>query len=224
MAGTGTAQRPTSTIDRYPASGRSRWVAPLAVVFVLLGVFITGAGLGRSASGPRDWLAAGSRPAAATAAPMSSSRPVSLSVPSIKVAAPVHRVGLAGDGSIAVPPLDRHNETGWYDGGPTPGESGSAIIVGHADTKSGPSVFHRLGKLRPGGRIEVTRADRSVAIFEVTSVENFDKENLPAERVYGDFSRPGLRLITCGGRWVGGSTGYADNVVAFATLVGSRDR
>jgi hypothetical protein len=37
--------------------------------------------------------------------------------------------------------------------------------------------------------------------------------------VYGDFTRPGLRLITCGGRWVGGELGYADNVVVFASLV-----
>jgi hypothetical protein len=35
----------------------------------------------------------------------------------------------------------------------------------------------------------------------------------------GDFSRPGLRLITYGGQWVGGRLGYADNVVVFASLV-----
>jgi hypothetical protein len=40
--------------------------------------------------------------------------------------------------------------------------------------------------------------------------------------VYGDFSRPGLRLITCGGEWKGGSIGYADNIIVFASLVGSR--
>jgi hypothetical protein len=39
--------------------------------------------------------------------------------------------------------------------------------------------------------------------------------------VYGDFTRPGLRLITCGGQWVGGELGYADNVIVFASLVSS---
>ena len=45
---------------------------------------------------------------------------------------------------------------------------------------------------------------------------------LPVTRVFQDYSRPGLRLITCGGAWVGGSTGYADNVIVFASLIESR--
>ena len=61
-----------------------------------------------------------------------------------------------------------------------------------------------------------------MAVFEVDSVERFNKEQLPVEQVYGDFSRPTLRLITCGGRWVGGDTGYTDNVVVFASLVAAR--
>jgi hypothetical protein len=68
----------------------------------------------------------------------------------------------------------------------------------------------------------VTRADDSVVVFRVDSVEHFPKDQLPADRVYGDEGPPGLRLITCGGDWVGGRTGYADNVIAFATLVSSR--
>ncbi|MEE6259117.1 class F sortase [Plantactinospora sonchi] len=205
-------------------AGRQRRsaVGPLAVLLVLIGVFATGAGLGRSADGPWWFLNSGSREPPREFPVLAPSRPVRLEIPSIGVEAPVHRVGLAGDGSIAVPDLDRHNEAGWYDRGPTPGQFGPAIIVGHADTRTGPSVFHDLGKLRAGARIEVVRQDRSVAIFEVNSVERFDKDALPVERVYGDYQRPWLRLITCGGRWVGGSTGYADNIVAFASLVDSR--
>jgi LPXTG-site transpeptidase (sortase) family protein len=208
---------------RRRADGRSPWSVPTAVVLVLLGVFATGAGLGRTA-GPFDW-AGGGESSAARSEPdrLPASRPVSLSVPAIKVSAPVGIVGQAPDGTIAVPPLSRHNETGWYDRGPTPGEPGRAIIVGHVDTKSGPSVFYDLGKLKTGDRIEVTRANRSVVVFKVDSVEHFDKDNLPADRVYGDDGPPGLRLITCGGDWIGGRTGYADNVIAFASLVSSRD-
>jgi hypothetical protein len=29
---------------------------------------------------------------------------------------------------------------------------------------------------------------------------------------------PRLALVTCGGNWVGGETGYADNVIVFARL------
>lgn len=200
------------------------WQRPLAIVLILVGVFVTGAGLGRSKNGPWEWLLETLRGSGGDATALRPSRPVRLTIKSIKVDASIRRVGLAPDGSIAVPALDRHEETGWYDRGPTPGQYGPAIIVGHVDSRTGPSVFHDLRELRTGARIEVSRADRSVAIFEVTSVERFDKRNLPAERVYGDYSHPGLRLMTCGGRWLGGEVGYADNVVAFAGLVGSRRR
>ncbi|TDC71581.1 class F sortase [Micromonospora sp. KC606] len=204
---------------------RSPWSTPLAVLLVLVGVFATGAGLGRTA-GPFEWAAGSGGPAGAdrrAPAGLSASRPVSLVVPAIRVDAPVAPVGQAKDGSIGVPPLSRHHETGWYDRGPTPGEPGRAIIVGHVDSKGGPAVFYDLRRLRPGDEIQVTRDDRRVAVFRVDSVEHFDKSHLPAERVYGDDGPPALRLITCGGAWVGGDTGYRDNVIAFASLVETRD-
>ncbi len=97
------------------------------------------------------------------------------------------------------------------------------MIVGHVDTRSGPAVFHELSNVRGRrSKIEIRREDQSVAVFEVNSVKRFGKSEIPVDRVYGDFSRPSLRLITCGGRWVGGETGYADNVVVFASLVSAR--
>jgi sortase (surface protein transpeptidase) len=117
--------------------------------------------------------------------------------------------------------VDRRNEAGWYRDGPTPGQFGPAVLVGHVDTRTGPAVFKQLGDLRPGARIEIARQDGQVGVFEVNSVEEFHKDHLPPDRVYGDFSRPGLRLITCGGDWVGGNLGYADNIVVFASLVGA---
>lgn len=169
-----------------------------------------------------DQLSAGFRPPPKKFPVLSSSRPTNLAIDTIDVEAPVHDVGIAPDGTIAVPDAARAQEAGWYDQGPTPGQYGPAVIVGHVDTTSGPAVFHKLRELRSGDQIEVTRTDRSVAIFEVDSVERFDKGRLPVDEVYGDFSRPSLRLITCGGQWVGGETGYSDNVVVFASLVKAR--
>ncbi|MFI1196726.1 class F sortase [Micromonospora sp. NPDC020750] len=208
-------------VDAAQPAERRPWSVPVAVVLVLVGVFATGAGLGR-VSGPLDWVAGTAGRPAAGAPGLAASRPVSLAVPAIGVSAPVAPVGQAPDGSVDVPPLANADETGWYDRGPTPGEPGRAVIVGHVDTKSGPAVFYDLSKLKTGDRIEVTRADGDVVLFAVDSVEHFGKDALPADRVYGDDGPPGLRLITCGGQWVGGRTGYADNVVAFASLVDTR--
>ncbi|MER7460798.1 class F sortase [Micromonospora sp. NPDC126480] len=217
------ASQPAARAARRPA-GRSPWSIPLAVVLVLVGVFATGAGLGRTV-GPLDWAttAGADRPARGEREGLTASRPVRLAVPAVQISAPVASVGQARDGTIAVPPLERADETGWYDRGPTPGEPGSAVIVGHVDTKRGPSVFYDLHKLRPGDPVEVTRADGSVVEFRVDSVEHFPKDQLPADRVYVEDGKPTLVLITCGGDWVGGRTGYADNVIAFATMTTSRD-
>jgi hypothetical protein len=195
------------------------------VFLVLIGLFVTGAGLGLT-TGPVSLPDFGlddfgfDNPAEAGGAEaLAASPPIRIRIPSIEVRAAVHRVGLAKDGSIGVPPVEKHNETGWYDRGPAPGQLGPAIIVGHVDARGGPSVFHDLPRLRRGARIEVTRKDRRVAVFKVDSVERFNKARLPADRVYGDYGRAGLRLITCGGRWLGSSRGYADNVIVFASLV-----
>ena len=191
---------------------------PLVASLVLTGLFLAGLGLGQlTGTIPLPYLGdrASARPTEATLKP---SWPVRISIPAIGVRAPVRPVGLADDGTVATPPLSHRNETGWYDRGPTPGQDGPAIIVGHLDTKDGPAVFHRLASLRPGQVVQVTRRDHKVVVFTVDSVETFDKARLPVERIYRDFSRPGLRLITCGGRWVGGETGYADNVVIFASV------
>ncbi|MEV4498273.1 class F sortase [Micromonospora arborensis] len=216
-------RRPTSARSARPRFGTGPGLPVLAiaalmvVIVAMLGVEqVTGMSL------LPDRLSAGLRPPPKKFPVLPASHPTSLAIEKIDLQAPVHEVGIAPDGTIAVPDAARAQEAGWYDQGPTPGQYGPAVIVGHVDTTSGPAVFHKLRELRDGDEIEVTRTDRSVAVFEVNSVEKFDKGRLPVDEVYGDFSRPSLRLITCGGQWVGGETGYSDNVVVFASLVKAR--
>jgi hypothetical protein len=209
-----------------PPPVRGRRQVPIGVIaaaLVFIGLFCVGMGLGNATGFDiTGWLRGPGKPPPREFPVMEPSRPVRIAIPVIGVAAPILQVGLAKDGSVAVPPLKRHNEAGWFRDGPTPGQFGSALIVGHADTRTGPSVFYRLAKLKPGQRVEVLRDDRSTAVFEVNSVENFGKDKLPIKRVYGDYSRPALRLITCGGTWLGEARGYSDNIVVFASLVESR--
>ena len=199
-------------------------VGPIAAALVFLGLFCVGMGLGNATGFDISrWFRGPDQPPPREFPVLDPSRPVRVTIPSIKVEAPILEVGLAKDGSVDVPPLKRHNEAGWFGDGPTPGQFGPALIVGHADTRTGPSVFHRLAELKPGQKIEVLRKDREVAVFRVNSVENFGKTKLPIARVYGDYSRPSLRLVTCGGTWLGGTQGYSDNIVVFASLVGTKD-
>ena len=83
-----------------------------------------------------------------------------------------------------------------------------------------PAVFFELGALRPGQRVRVERADGRRAIFTITEVARYAKNEFPTARVYRPVDRPELRLITCGGRYDADSDTYAENVVAYGTLVG----
>ena len=70
-------------------------------------------------------------------------------------------------------------EAGWYEYSPTPGQIGPSIIVGHIDTDKGPSVFYRLGAIRPGDEVDVGLADGTTAVFRVTGVRQYSKASFP---------------------------------------------
>ena len=157
---------------------------------------------------------------------LAGSLPVSISIPAIGVTSKLMEVGLNPDGTIQVPPLNDPpltNEAAWYKYSPTPGQPGPAIIEGHVDSASeGPSVFFRLGALKPGDLVNVTLADHRVAVFKVSAVRSYLKSQFPTSTIYGFTDYASLRLITCGGDFDGQSGHYTSNVVAFASLVSSR--
>jgi len=132
----------------------------------------------------------------------------------------IDALGLASDGTLQVPSGDRYDNAAWYRHSPTPGSLGPAVMLGHVDSRShGASVFYRLGEVRPGARILVARADRTVATFEVDRVRRYPKRDFPTSTVYGDIDHAGLRLLTCGGAFDSSAGSYVDNVVVFASLV-----
>ncbi|WP_089019263.1 class F sortase [Micromonospora coriariae] len=147
------------------------------------------------------------------------SAPTSIEIPKIGVNATLMSLGTNPDGTVQVPPLEQADRAGWYEPGPSPGETGNAVIVGHVDSaKLGPAVFFDLGSLVPGDTITVRRADNQPVAFKVDSVKSYPKTSFPTELVYGPNDRPGLRVVTCGGQFDQAVKSYPDNVVVFATL------
>jgi sortase (surface protein transpeptidase) len=123
--------------------------------------------------------------------------PVELRIPRIGLAAPVLAVGVTDAGALGVPPDDV--SVGWYEFGAVPGETGSAVLDGHVDSRTGPAIFYRLDELAPGDEIEVRLADGSAARFVVRETGLYWLADAPLERVFGPTNRPQLVLITCGG-------------------------
>ncbi|WP_369388299.1 class F sortase [Streptomyces sp. CG1] len=202
--------------------------ALLVTVLVTVGHRCGGwhAGLGK-AGDPNSVAAAGGpgesgtesceAPAGPPPPPLPRSRPTSFRVPSLGIDAPVEALGLDRQRELETPPVDRPRLVGWYAGGPTPGEPGTAIAVGHRDTLTGPAVFAGLAQVKPCKVIEVKRADGRTAVYTVDRMKVYDKAGFPDEEVYGPLQRPELRVLTCGGLY-SRRTGYTSNVVVFAHL------
>ena len=145
-------------------------------------------------------------------------RPAWLSIPSIGIRTRLIRLGVNSDGTLQVPSSTA--VAGWYTGSPRPGTVGSAIIAGHVDSRSGPGIFFWLRTLRPGDRVYVGRADGTMAVFTVTRIKKFAKDQFPTAAVYGPVPDAELRLITCGGIFDRSLGSYLSNVVVFARLAG----
>lgn len=157
-------------------------------------------------------------PAPTTQLPvLAESRPIGLSIPAINLStSDLIEVGLQPNGEMEVPTTAE--SVGWYTESPTPGERGPAVLAGHVDWK-GPGVFFRLHRMRAGNQVVVTRADRTRALFRVTKVKRYPKNQFPSQEVYGDVPGAELRLITCGGEFDRTAGSHLDNIVVFAELV-----
>ncbi|WP_374117687.1 class F sortase, partial [Streptomyces sp. XM83C] len=151
--------------------------------------------------------------------PLPRATPVRLYVPKIGVDAPFTTLSLDATGRLKPPPAADTNLVGWYSGGASPGETGTAIIAGHVDTATSAAVFARLRELRQGDVFHVERADGRTASFVVDETETFAKNDFPDQRVYADATRPEARLITCAGDYDRKVRDYTENLVVFAHLM-----
>jgi len=205
--------------------GSSRpWWAAAVVLLIGAGFFAVGiAAGGEPLAGP---AAASQVPPSATgntapsttpSAVVARSVPVALRIPAIDVSVSLSTLGLNPDRTVQVP--TRFQEPGWYRLGPTPGQVGSAVILGHVDDKEGPAVFYRLKSLRAGDKVEVTLASGLVVHFVVTKVATYLKAQFPARLVYASRGYSAPQLVTCGGQFDTRAGSYLSNVVVYTTLV-----
>jgi hypothetical protein len=163
--------------------------------------------VGSPGRGPAGFL-----PPAATEAG-TADPPTRLRIRAIHVDTPLERLRLDATGALETPKDYAH--AGWFAGGSAPGDVGPAVIAGHVDSTTGPAVFFRLDRLRPGDVVEVARAAGWVG-FRVVEVSRYPKDRFPTTRVYGPTPDPQLRLITCSGAFDSAQRSYVDNTVVYA--------
>ena len=195
------------------ASRRTQVTAAVAVLTVSL-VFFSYLVLERS------YKNSSVTPAANTAAVYESGQtrsglPVRLRIPKINVDAVVESVGLTAQEAMDVPagPVD----TAWFNLGPRPGETGSAVIAGHYGWKDGtPAVFDDLSALQAGDTVYVDGGDGVTTAFVVREVRTYGKDENDADIFGSSDGKSHLNLITCEGDWNKAQQSYSDRLVVFA--------
>lgn len=179
----------------------------LVVVAVLVGLLVAGCT-------PADPGPPQPAPAPALVAP------VGLVIPSLHLVTDLDETGLAPDGTVEVPDVTHPEVAAWVTAGPTPGQVGRALIVGHINGAGQAGVFAELATIQPGAEVIVTTSDGIDLRFVVDEVTQWSKTRFPTGRVYGDTNRPELALVTCGGEYDQAAHSYQDNIVAIAHLIG----
>jgi LPXTG-site transpeptidase (sortase) family protein len=147
-------------------------------------------------------------------------KPVRLIIPSIGVDAHIQSVGLywKGDGTMGIP--TNFTDVAWYNGGPRPGEPGSAVIDGHLDGRNvKEAVFYNLGELKQGDAVEVVDDAGKTLHFEVVAIKTYAVDAPTTDIFSSDPSEARLNLITCAGDWDKSLKSYNERTVVFTKLI-----
>lgn len=142
--------------------------------------------------------------------------PDRLRIPKIRVDTAVQQVGLTLDGAMDIP--TNSVDVGWFKEGAAPGESGSAVVDGHLDSRDGsPGVFVNLRDLRIGDKVYVRNKSGLETTFVVWQTKTYEPDAQPAE-VFNVSDGVHLNLITCTGTWNFGKQNYGQRLVVFTTI------
>ncbi|MGW4487158.1 class F sortase [Amycolatopsis sp. NPDC004368] len=181
-----------------------------------LGLTLAGCG-----SSPAPAPAAAAKPVPSSVPvtkPFKGLRPTAVSIPKIGAQSSLVSVAVNLEGKISVPSVKTPMQAAWYRLSPVPGEVGPAVVLGHVDGDKKPGIFFKLKDLVPGDEVDIDRSDGKKVKFTVDRVTRVPKDQFPQEAVYGNSTKPELRLITCGGVFDHAEHSYEDNIVVYANL------
>jgi sortase (surface protein transpeptidase) len=142
--------------------------------------------------------------------------PRQLIVPKLNLTTDIEYVGLDDNQRMDVP--QDWNQVAWYQLGPKPGEQGSAVIAGHLDSPTGPSVFYHLNQLEPGDLIHTIDTLGQEHQFIVFDKATYSDANFPISLVFSQADARRLNLITCSGQFDKQTQNYSNRLVVFTRL------
>lgn len=145
--------------------------------------------------------------------PVDPGHPVSLSIPYLALSDKIVSVGVNNKGEMDVPSGSTLN-VGWYGGGTTPGDQGSAVLDAHVF-----AAFRKLRYLKVGGDIFVTMSTGKKLHFVVTDSRVYALADVPLDLLFNRDDGNYVNLITCAGHLTPDHSTYDHRLIVYAKLV-----
>ena len=138
-------------------------------------------------------------------------------------------LGLNKDGSPSTPPTSTPQVLGYYGLGGAPCQPGPSkvpfVLIGHVDGNHQNGVFYQLKNLKPGATITIGLDNGHSCSYHTTKLAEYKKQDLAqknaaaAKQIWGPVPDGEIRLISCGGAFIGPPLYYQDNLVGMGLLV-----
>ncbi|WP_329056741.1 class F sortase [Amycolatopsis sp. NBC_01488] len=125
------------------------------------------------------------------------------------------RTALGPGGELPIP-NDLGQATWWGAGLDAAG--GASVFAGHVNWRGATGPFAELWTAEIGGEVTIVDSAGKTWRYRVSQLVTVHKDDLPAraDDLFGQSGPHRVVLVTCGGRWVGGSDGYEENRVVIA--------
>lgn len=141
-------------------------------------------------------------------------RPGTVRLPAGGTATLVRR-DLGPGGELPVP-TDLGQATWW--GASLDAAGGASVFAGHVNWRGATGPFAELWTARIGTEVTIVDSAGQTRRFRISQLVTVHKSDLAAraDYLFGPSGPHRVVLVTCGGRWVGGSEGYEENRVVIA--------
>ncbi|MBE8517556.1 class F sortase [Amycolatopsis sp. H6(2020)] len=125
------------------------------------------------------------------------------------------RKDLGPGGELPVP-TDLGQATWW--GASLDAAGGASVFAGHVNWRGATGPFAELWNARIGTDVTIVDSAGKTWRYRISQLVTVHKSDLPAraDNLFGPSGPHRVVLVTCGGRWVGGSDGYEENRVVIA--------
>lgn len=146
---------------------------------------------------------------------LSVGEPVSMTIESLKIDAPIELVDYTASMAMEVP--KNINVVGWFRYGAKAGEIGNAVFTAHLNNSLGQKgVFYNLNQLKVGDKILVKDSFAAQQSFTVTASTLYQINALPMDDIFGPSDKAQIQLITCAGKWNWKRWSYTERLLVTA--------